>query len=241
MSDGQGRRRLDPDALAAREEQRDFLLASLEDLEAEFEAGDVERDDYAALKDDYTARAAAAVRAVEEGEARVAAARQPRSPGRTALVVGAVVIGAVGAGLLVAQASGLRTSGESITGDIRLGTRDQLLVAAELGAQGEVLEAIMVYDEVLEVQPDNVEALTYRGWFLVLASLVDEGKVWLDRAVATDPDYPDARAFRAIVLNRQGDPDGALADLERLDTESLPVEVAPLIDQLRAEVEAATS
>ena len=60
-------------------------------------------------------------------------------------------------------------------------------------------------------------------------------------AVATDPDYPDARAFRAIVSNRQGDPDAARADLEALDTESLPAEVAPLIDQLRAEVEAATS
>ena len=131
MSDGQRRRRLDPDALAAWEEQRDFLLASLEDLEAEFEAGDVERDDYAALKDDYTARAAAAVRAVEEGEARFEAARRPRSPGRTALVAGAVLVGAVGAGLLVAQASGLRTSGESITGDIRLGTRDQLLFSPE--------------------------------------------------------------------------------------------------------------
>ncbi|HYZ97739.1 MAG TPA: hypothetical protein VE575_03240, partial [Acidimicrobiales bacterium] len=58
-------RGLDPDALAALEEQRDFLLRSLEDLEREHDAGDVDDHDYAALKDDYTARAARTIRAIE--------------------------------------------------------------------------------------------------------------------------------------------------------------------------------
>ena len=50
---------LDPDALAALEEESDFLLRSLADLEREFAEGDVDQTDYASLKDDYTARAAA--------------------------------------------------------------------------------------------------------------------------------------------------------------------------------------
>ena len=39
------------------EDQRDFLLRSLEDLEREQAAGDVDQHDYEVLKDDYTARA----------------------------------------------------------------------------------------------------------------------------------------------------------------------------------------
>lgn len=51
------RRRLDPDALADLEEQRDLLLRSLDDLEREHEAGDLDTADYEALRDDYTRRA----------------------------------------------------------------------------------------------------------------------------------------------------------------------------------------
>ena len=41
------------------EEQLDFLLDSLRDLEREREADDINEDDYSALRDDYVARAAA--------------------------------------------------------------------------------------------------------------------------------------------------------------------------------------
>ena len=65
------RRELDPDALAALEEERDFLLRSLEDLEREHAAGDVDDSDFEELKDDYTARAAAVIRAIEDRTAAV--------------------------------------------------------------------------------------------------------------------------------------------------------------------------
>jgi hypothetical protein len=58
-------RSLDPDTLAVLDEQRDFLLRSLADLEREHEAGDVDDHDYVTLKDDYTARAARTIRAIE--------------------------------------------------------------------------------------------------------------------------------------------------------------------------------
>ena len=51
--------------LAGLEEQRDILLKSLRDLEVERAAGDVADADYALLKDDYTARAATVLRAIE--------------------------------------------------------------------------------------------------------------------------------------------------------------------------------
>ena len=43
----------------AHEETTEFLLQSLRDLEREREAGDIDDDDYRALHDDYTVRAAA--------------------------------------------------------------------------------------------------------------------------------------------------------------------------------------
>lgn len=56
-----------PDAVAVRprsvlEEERDFFLRSLRDLEVEHDAGDIDDADYAALKDDYTVRAATVIR-----------------------------------------------------------------------------------------------------------------------------------------------------------------------------------
>ncbi|MFN2606637.1 MAG: tetratricopeptide repeat protein [Acidimicrobiales bacterium] len=66
------------DHVAALEEERDFLLGSLRDLDREREAGDIDEDDYRTLHDDYTARAAAALRALE------AARRPPAAPGRRA-------------------------------------------------------------------------------------------------------------------------------------------------------------
>ncbi|MEY2426529.1 MAG: hypothetical protein QOI61_2101, partial [Actinomycetota bacterium] len=49
--------------------ERDFLLRSIADLDAEQEAGDLATDDFAALRDDYVARAAAVLRALEERDA----------------------------------------------------------------------------------------------------------------------------------------------------------------------------
>ena len=57
-------RRLDREALEA---ERDFLLRSLDDLEAEREAGNIDDGTYQTLHDDYTARAAAAIRSLEDG------------------------------------------------------------------------------------------------------------------------------------------------------------------------------
>ncbi|MEY5058599.1 MAG: hypothetical protein RJA51_346, partial [Actinomycetota bacterium] len=50
------------------EEQLDFLLDSLRDLEREREAGDINEDDYSALRDDYIARAAAISRQLSGDE-----------------------------------------------------------------------------------------------------------------------------------------------------------------------------
>jgi tetratricopeptide (TPR) repeat protein len=227
---------LDPDALVALEEERDFLLRSLEDLEAEHDAGDIEDDDYEALKDDYTARAAAALRAVDDRKTRLADAAPPRSRRRLAVVAVGVVAVAVLAGFLVAGASGTRSGNQGITGDA-LSVRDELLECANLDADGEALEAIRCYDRVLEGDPDNVEALTYRAWILVRADLYEEGQSYLDQALALDPEYPDAQIFQAIAYARQGLVAEAQTALDAFYALDPPAGMRSLADGLKQQLE----
>ena len=226
----------DPDAYAALEEQRDFLLGSLDDLEREKAAGDIDDVDYEALKDDYTARAAAVLRALDDGGARFASARRPGSWRFVALVVSGVLLVAAGAGFLLARSSGTRAGNESITWDIRLDTREELARCLDLFSQQEVLEAVQCYDAVLESDPENVEALTYRGWALIQSTLVDEGLTYLEQAIEVDPAYPDAHVFRAITLRNLDRLDEARAELAALDDLQLPVAMEGLIAGLREDL-----
>jgi tetratricopeptide (TPR) repeat protein len=231
----------DPDAYAALEEQRDFLLASLDDLERERTAGDIDEHDYEALRDDYTARAAAVLRALEEGEARYAASPRRGSRRLAAAVLAGVLVLGIGAGILVARSSGSRSAGEEATGDVRLDVRELLAEAQQRLAEQEVLEAVMLYDQVLELQPDNVEALTYRGWALVLSTLVDDGLGYLRQAVEVDPTYPDARIFLARTLEGLGRIDAARRQLDAVDEDQVPVAMRPLVDDLRQRLEATSA
>jgi tetratricopeptide (TPR) repeat protein len=228
---------LDPDELASLEDERDFLLRSLEDLEAEHAAGDIEDDDYEALKDDYTARAASALRAVQDRKAAIAEARPSRSRGRVALIVGGVAAVAVLAGFLVAGASGTRSESQGITGDAAMGVRDKLVECAGLDAGGEALEAIQCYDEVLEEDADNTEALTYRAWILVRADLYAEAQPYLDQAQEIDPEYPDAKIFQAIAYARQGMVAEAQEALDAFYALNPPDSMTALADGLRQQLE----
>ncbi|HSL59442.1 MAG TPA: hypothetical protein VK866_16460 [Acidimicrobiales bacterium] len=235
------RRALDPDALAALEEERDFLLRSLDDLERERDAGDLTDDDYVTLRDDYTARAAAVLRALDDrrvASQRARAAR--RRPLRTLIVVVLVGLGAVGSGLLVANLAGDRTATGEISGSVPLTTGQRLAGCLQLANAGQILEALQCYDEILAEQPANAEALTYRGWSLVLAGLAGEGWRWLDAAVAADPEFPDARAFRGIVLNAWCRPEEAIVELDALDAIGALPEIQALVEGrgIRAQSEA---
>lgn len=231
---------LRPDELAALEEQRDFLLRSLDDLEREHAAGDVDEHDYVSLRDDYTARAATVIRAIERHGER----QRRRAPRRTGkpwwqrvVALGGVAAFALGAGLLVAQAAGRREAGDTATGDIRETTRDRLDQAVVLASQGRYDEAIDLQDQVLEDQPEHVEAMSYKGWFQMLSGDVGDGMLTLIDAVEIDPEFPDAHAFLAIGFSRVGRPDAALEELDRLDELDPPPEIAQLTDQLRTQLE----
>jgi tetratricopeptide (TPR) repeat protein len=223
------------------EEQRDFLLRSLEDLEREHASGDVDEHDYAALKDDYTARAAAVLRAIEAGRrAERAAGRRPRTSPRTVLVATGVVAFAALAGVLVAQAAGRDDSSPMARmGGASQAATEQLNEAGRLGGQGDLDGAIALYDEVLADDPGNAEALTYKGWMQTLNGDAGAGLEALIQAATDSPSYPDVHAFLAIVFFRNGLVEQAGRELDRLDALDPPPMIRQMTEGLRAKIDAA--
>lgn len=247
-------------------EERDFLLRSLEDLEREREAGDLDEADYLSLRESYTARAATVLRALENHgapgsagtpaeEADVHGAGAVSTPRRRwvrpALVTAGVGAVAVVAGVLMAGSAGERLPGDSSSGSLTAtGPSTALQRARLLIGENKTLEAIKAYDEVLEEDPRQPEALAYRGWLLRLAgrsagdrALMDSGLAFVDRAVAADPTYPDAHFFRGFILYQdRGDPAGAVAEFRAFLANDPPEAMVPVVqDVLRralADVEA---
>jgi tetratricopeptide (TPR) repeat protein len=212
----------------------EFLERSLADLDAELAAGDLSAADHARLRDGYTARLARALRG-EDPDPPPPPVGPARSPWpRRLLGGGLVVVFALVAGFGVAAMSGTRTSQDGLTGDIRTTQRNELARCLELATGTDVLEAVKCYDGVLQDDPASVEALTYRGWILVRtndARLLPVAAQSLDQAVALDPTYPDARAFRAVVLLQLGRAAEAGAELDAFDALDPPQLMKDLVAQ----------
>lgn len=237
--------RLDPDELAALEGQRDFLLASLRDLDREHEAGDLDDDDYETLRDDYTARAAEVLRAIEEQHAAFAAARRPRRPGRTLLWAAAVVAFAVVAGVVVAGSLGARRSGDSASGGItaKESPSQRAQQCIPLISPAAPKAALDCFKEVLDDDPRNPVANTWLAWQLGLTTSLTppdlRGAVeqtaarHIERALAADPSYSYARAFRAILAYRRGDAAAAKRYLEDFEAHDPSADARAVIDQMK--------
>ncbi len=213
----------DPDQIVALEDELDVQLRSLDDLEAEFSAGDLDEGDYETLRDDYTIRVADTMRRLDNQ--KVLADDRPHRR-INPLAVAAVVLFAAGAGWLLARSTGERGVNDILTGEIA-STRQRVFDCQEQAANGDIVPALECFDDVLLEDPDNSEALTYRGWYVILtvssvqdeaqaAELLQTGLTYLDRAVDVDPDFPDARAFRAVVFDRLGDGAAACAEVDTL-------------------------
>ncbi len=151
-----------------------------------------------------------------------------RSRGRIAVWTGGIAVLALVAGILVAQFSGTRRAGESVSGDIRTTTREMLFEAGVLSGEGDVEGAIEIYDEVLELQPTNTEALSYKAWMLRLTGEIEAAAELIDEALVIDPEYADARVFAAAIAMDLDDVDAAVAHLEVFDQLDAP----PAMDQL---------
>ena len=137
-----------------------------------------------------------------------------------------VCVVAIGSGFLVAKTAGSRNSGDAISGEIRMSPRTLLIQASVAPRE----EAIEIYNQVLELQPSNAEALAYRGWMLWLGGDLSNSISDIESSLTVEPTYPDARAFRAIINFRGGKILEASEDLLLLDS----VNPSPVIRDLLA-------
>jgi uncharacterized protein (TIGR02996 family) len=175
--------KLDPEERQELEQERDFLLKSLDDLEGERSAGNIDAESYAELHDDYTARAAATIRALRDGiDARPTP--PPSSRRRRGLVIGGIVALAVLASVTLAAALGARLPGQTSSGNAPAAStsRDQrqarlqaavdanpndatvrLALARFLEESGDMVGSLKQLDEAVRVAPDNADALADAG------------------------------------------------------------------------------
>ncbi|MAT03862.1 MAG: hypothetical protein CL424_02305 [Acidimicrobiaceae bacterium] len=241
---------VDPDRLAELEEERRFLLRSLNDLEREYRAGDIDEVDYRELRDGYTVRAAATLRAIEDGKSTLPA--KPPVDWKRRIVSGVAVVALIGiVWWALAAWSAQRLPGQTATGFDPRDENTVLVAQARAVMFDQPGAAAALYDEVLDNDPDHVEALTYRGWTLALSTraMEDSSEVTdalkssidsLGRAVELDPEYPDAHCFLGIIQIRfLQSPSGAVPYLERCLEQNPPADVRvlvePLLDEARTE------
>lgn len=246
--------RVDLDRLATLEAEREFLLRSLRDLEAEHAAGDVDDGDYATLRDGYTKRAADVLRQIEAGKAALPPKRPPRW-GRRLLVGAALVAVTAGAAWLVADRSSQRLPGQEITGGQAVADRDDVTAlmaeARQLFGAGIFPDAAERYRRVLDLQPDNVVAKTYLAWLLYFnstdlddetrAPAVEAAKQQLTEAAELDPTYADPHCFLGVIAgNYDGDVETARAEAERCIELDPPGQIEGLVQDFIDRLDSST-
>jgi tetratricopeptide (TPR) repeat protein len=242
---------MNPDRLAELEERRGFLLRSLTDLEREHAAGDVDDVDYRELRDGYTVRAAATLREIEDG--RRSLPDKPAADWRRRLLTlaGVVVAIAIVSWVLIAS-SAERKPGQEQTG---LDPRDEREV---LMAQARSLQlespgaAAAIYTRVLELDADYVDAIAYRGWTLALDAVQSSATLsqeqiqvrfaealdLLNKAVETDPSYPDPKCFLGIVYLRfLEQPNQARPWIDECLAANPPADVRGLVEAMAADID----
>jgi cytochrome c-type biogenesis protein CcmH/NrfG len=233
-------------------EERAFLLRSLDDLDAERAAGNIDDETYAELHADYTARAAIAMRDDGSDGAEKVDDPQP-SRGRRVVVVGGLVVFALVVAIGLAVTVGARLPGDPVTGRGReqstgsAADRERALEAAvadrpedasaqlalarfRLGQQ-DAAGALEAFQAAAQLAPTNPEPFTYSGWIIRLQGYPDQGLQLLDKALEVDPNYPDAHFFRGFILLRDRlQPERAIPDFQQY---LVAAPDSPLADQVR--------
>ena len=86
--------------------------------------------------------------------------------------------------------------------------------AMALADEGRSAEAVVEFERVLQLMPDNVRAHTALGNLLSRAGRPQEGLRHLQRALQLQPTYPDAHLNLAAVLDRMGRNQSAVAEYQ---------------------------
>jgi len=241
-----------PEERVALEHERDFLLRSLDDLDDERTAGNIDDGTYAELHADYTARASAAIQQLAGADAGVVLVDDvpQTSLTRRLTTMGAVIAFCVLIAFLLAHAVGQRAPGQTITGNKQAapnagGTSD---VGAALKAAADAAptnynariqyaryllsgqdfpNAIVQYTTAAGIDPKQPEPYAYRGWLtsLVAGQVTDlKSRDLLVSRATTDLDH-------AIALDKSYPDAYVFKGLLYLNVENKPAQAVPLFQQ----------
>ena len=195
-----GSDKLSKERRAQLEEERDFLMKSLDDLELEKESGGIDDESYAALHDDYTARLAAALRSLRD-DVDVVPKEQPAPKGRTRKRVGliaAVVVFALIAGVSLAYAVGARLPGQTASGNSQASSTTQS--ASDKATLAKLQQQITKLQKQADAAPNDYNvrlqlSLAYEENADLLNALKQS-----DAAITIDANRPEAHANSARLL-----------------------------------------
>jgi len=218
-----------PDAGGERwylDDERDFLLRSIDDAAREHDAGDLSDSDYDVLLSRDRSRLAeveAELAALGPEEPAVAEPESPDVPprrrygrwSRVGIVVacGFIVAGAV---ILVDHAVSPALPGQASSGTVTLSKaqriEDQLAAASVLTEDGEGQQALELYNKVLTEDPDDPYALAAGGWLEwnagvsgKSAAAVQAGRQSEEKAVRVAPDFYGGHLYLGLILLDQDD------------------------------------
>ncbi len=248
-------------------DERDFLERSLADADREREAGDLSDEDHAVL----VARDRARLVEVEEDLAALDAStststatpapapaptssataepaqpeRPPMALWRKAGIVGACLLIAAGAVILVVHYVQTRQPGQASSGSVSVSQaqliEQQLQQASALNDKGSTKAALELYDKVLSEDPSNPAALAYAGFLqwnvgttAHVASLVRVGRAEIQTSIKDSPTYYQGHLFYGLVLeNQDGNHAAAVTQFNDFLADNPPAaelpEAAPLV------------
>jgi tetratricopeptide (TPR) repeat protein len=183
------------------EQERDFLIKSLDDLELEKESGGIDDESYDALHDDYTARLAATLRSLRD-DVDVAPKEKPASRSgkrKRVTLIAAVLVFALVAGLMLAYAVGARLPGQTSTGN-SASSATASTSAADKATLAKLGRQITKLQKQVDAAPDDYNlrlqlSLAYEQNGDLLNALKQS-----DNAITIDANRPEAHANSARLL-----------------------------------------
>ncbi len=226
-------------------DQRDFLLRSIDDAERELLAGDLSQDDYDVLRRrdrnrliEVEAELAALGPAVSDEttsessvtDAETQTAAPPRrrfSTRRRIGVVLACLLIITGLVILVDHAVSPSLPGQPVSGSItesKVQLIEQQLQEAEVfNNNNEGVQALQLYDKVLSEDPVDPNALAASGWLewnygmkAKSATLMRAGRQAEKKAIRLAPSYYAGHLFLGLILlNQDKNPTGAVAEFNK--------------------------
>ncbi len=199
--------------------RREKLYEAIRELEMEREAGSLSQEEFEKTRDTYELQAAGLLQEEERhGKRRLEPSRKP-APTRAAragtppvshrlgLLIPAALILLVGVGIgfflgtsLTSRDEGMGITGSVPVGERVVGTTSSLQEANAALDRGDFRRALQGYKNILDSDPQNLEARTQIGVLLARGQHYDEAIETFDKVLDIQPNYPHALFEKGLVF-----------------------------------------